>query len=203
VVTNDADLAHRLRLSTDKAYDRRPGVLDRQPAFLANNYRMTELQAAVARAQLRKLDDIVKRRRRWCENLTARLAETPGIALPEPTPGCDPSWWFYLFRVTPELRADADTFAAALQAEGVRCGAHYIGTPVYRYPIFRDHSAFSRPGHPYEAHDYSRESCPEAEAILDTGVMLPVNEAFTDTDAEEVSRAIRRCAAWFSSSAAD
>jgi perosamine synthetase len=199
IVTDDADLAHRLRLGTDKCYDRRPGVVDRQPSFLANNYRMTELQAAVGRAQLRKLDDIVERRRHWCNALATQLGGTPGLALPQPTPGCTPSWWFYMFRVAPELRANADTFAAALQAEGVRCGAHYIGSPVYRYPIFRDHSAFARGGHPYEARDYTREWCPVAEAILDTCVMITVNEAFTETDVREVAHAVRRAAAWFSS----
>ena len=200
VLTDDADLAHRLRLSTDKAYDRRPAALLRQPAFLANNYRMTELQAAVARAQLRKLDDIVARRRRWCGALSALLAGTPGITLPEPTHGCDPSWWFYLLRVCPEaLGADADAFAKALKAEGIRNSAHYIGKPIYAYPLFTDHSAFERGPHPYEARDYTRESCPVAEAILETGVMLPVNEAFTETDCVEIAAGVRRAAAWFAS----
>lgn len=202
VLTDDADMARRLRLATDKCYDRRPGVSLRHPVFLASNYRMTELQAAVARAQLRKLDDIVDRRRHWCEKLTARLKGTPGISLPRPTLDCDPSWWFYLLRVRPdELHADADTFTAALQAEGIRCGAHYIGSPVYRYPLFTDHSAFERGGHPYEARDYKRESCPVAEAILETGVMLTINEAFTETDGAEVAHAVRRAARWYASKA--
>jgi dTDP-4-amino-4,6-dideoxygalactose transaminase len=202
-VTDDPEIAHRLRLGTDKCYNRVPGAPERNPTFLANNYRMTELQGAVGRAQLRKLDDIVARRRRWCDALTERLRGTPGLALPVPTAGCDPSWWFYLCRVTPELRATADTFAAALSAEGVRCGAHYIGVPAYRYPIFANHSAFARGGHAYEQRDYRAESCPVAEAILETCVMLTVNEAFTETDAEEVAHAVRRAAAWFASGAGE
>ncbi|HLK60352.1 MAG TPA: DegT/DnrJ/EryC1/StrS family aminotransferase [Chthonomonadaceae bacterium] len=198
VITDDPDLAHRLRLATDKCYDRRPDAPVRQPTFLANNYRMTELQGAVALAQLRKLDDIVARRRQWCNLLTARLAGTPGITLPEPTAGCAPSWWFYLLRVVPEvLNADADTLVRALQAEGIRGGAHYIGMPVYKYPVFTEHSAFARGGHAYEARNYTQEACPTAEAILETCVMLPVNEAFTAIDAEEVARGVRRVAAWF------
>ena len=198
VITDDAELAHRLRLATDKCYDRRPGVLTRQPTFLANNYRMTELQGAVAVAQLRKLDDIVTRRRSWCELLSDLLAGTPGITLPEPTPGCDPSWWFYLLRVIPSvLNADADTFVTAIQAEGIRGSAHYIGVPVYRYPLFTDHSAYARGSHAYEARDYTQEACPVAEAILETGLMLPVNEAYTKDDAEEIARGIQRIAAWY------
>lgn len=198
IITDNAALAHRLRLATDKCYDRDANALTRQPTFLANNYRMTELQAAVARAQLRKLGDIVKRRRHWCEDLTSRLIDIPGITLPCPTPSCEPSWWFYLLRVKPdELHADADTFVAALQAEGIRCSAHYIGQPIYRYPLFTHHSAFERGHHPYQQHDYTRESCPNAEAILETGVMLPVNEAFTAVDTEEVASGIGHVARWF------
>src|SRR5438093_4482139 len=66
VVTNDNSLATKARLATDKAYNRAPGATAREPHFLADNYRMTELQGAVALAQLGKLDSIVSRRRAWC-----------------------------------------------------------------------------------------------------------------------------------------
>ncbi|HVK04782.1 MAG TPA: DegT/DnrJ/EryC1/StrS family aminotransferase [Armatimonadaceae bacterium] len=201
VLTDDPAVAKRLRLATDKCYDRSPDALVRQPTFLANNYRMTELQGAVARAQLRKLDGIVARRRAWCSGLLEELRGTPGIRVPEATAGSDPSWWFFLMRVVPgELGgADADAFAKALAAEGVRASAHYIGKPIYQYPIFTDHSAFERGGHAYDAVDYAAVSCPVAEAILETGVMLPVNEGFTETDRIEVARAVKRVAAWFAS----
>src|SRR5207248_7341331 len=75
VVTNDDAFAIKLRLATDKAYDRTPGVATREPKFLANNYRTTELQAAVAIVQLEKRDSIVSRRRSWCDRLSAQLRD--------------------------------------------------------------------------------------------------------------------------------
>jgi len=198
VITRDERLASRLRLATDKCYNREPGVTQRNPIFLANNYRMTELQGAVALAQLEKLDSIVARRRQWCEALSERLQDVPGISLPQPTAGCEPSWWFYMLRVAPEtLGADADAFAEALRAEGVPAGAHYIGQCVYEYPIFANHSAFERGTHAYTARTYTKGLCPFAEAILDTCVLLPVSEAYTQTDLEETARAIRRLAQWY------
>jgi len=200
VLTDEPALAARLRLSTDKCYNRSPDAAERQPHFLANNYRMTELQGAVALAQLRKLDGIVARRRDWAAGLSERLRDVSGLALPEPTAGCDPSWWFYMLRVVPEeLGADADAFAAALHAEGIRAGAHYIGVPIYRYPVFTRHSAFERGPHLYQTRDYSLESCPVAEAVLDTCINLPVNEFFTATDLEEVASGITKVAGWFRS----
>jgi perosamine synthetase len=200
VITDEETLAERLRLATDKCYNRKPNAVTRNPVFLAGNYRMTELQGAVALAQLPKLDSIVERRRAWCSELSRRLAGTPGISLPEPTPGCDPSWWFYMMRVEPQtLKADADTFAQALQAEGLPVSAHYIGVCVYEYPIFSGHSAFVSGEHPYCGRAYHAGLCPTAEEILRTCVSLSVNEAYTADDLEETARAIRRAARWFAS----
>ncbi|HEV2295549.1 MAG TPA: DegT/DnrJ/EryC1/StrS family aminotransferase [Tepidisphaeraceae bacterium] len=193
VVTDDEALARKMRLATDKGYNRAPGVAQRNTNFLANNYRMTELQGAVALAQLAKLDSIVERRRKWCAGLTERLTGIEGLALPKVTEGCDPSWWFYMVRVIPSvLKASADEFVAAMKAEGVPLGAHYIGRPVYEYPVFQDHSAFQRGDHPFEARDYSKESCPEAEAILDTCVMLTINESYDEQDLEETAIAFHK-----------
>lgn len=198
VVTDDETLATRLRLATDKAYSRDPNATVRLPAFLAGNYRMTELQGAVALAQLRKLDSIVARRRNWCGELNRRLRGLPGVILPTPTEGCDPSWWFYPMQVIPEaLGADADTFAAALRAEGLPAGAHYIGVGVYEYPVFTEHSAFTRGEHPYLQQEYRKGLCPEAERILRDIVMLSVNEAYTNEDLDQTEQAIRRVVGWY------
>lgn len=193
VVTDDEELAARLRLATDKCYDRRPGIAVRNPTFLANNYRMTELQGAVALAQCRKLDEIVRRRRAWCGRLTEMLAGVPGIMLPQITEGCDPSWWFYMMRA--EGAADrADALAKAMGEEGIPVGAHYIGAPVYDYPLFRNGSAFTRGRHAYLDYTYGPGLCPNAEAILATCLILGINEGYTEQDLEETALGIRRAA---------
>lgn len=200
VVTNDARFAQRCRLSIDKAYTRDFGKARRSPSFLANNYRMTELQAAVARAQLRKLDSIVSRRRVWCGELSQRLSGIRGLHLPEVTPRCDPSWWFYLMRIDPEvLNASADRVTEALRAEGMPVTAHYIGEPIYQYPLFVNHSAFDHADHPFVARQYGKGLCPNAERILDTCIMLSVNEAYSAKDLSETVNAFEKVFNWFAS----
>lgn len=197
VVTDDDELAARLRLATDKCYDRRPDAAIRNPSFLANNYRMTELQAAVALAQLRKLEGILARRRSWCGRLMAATADLPGLLPPTITPQCTPSWWFYMMRAAEGANAHrTDQLAGALRAEGLPVGAHYIGQPVYEYPIFTSGSAFSRGEHAYQTLAYGRGLCPEAERILETCLILSVNEAYTDQDLEETIAGMHRAAAW-------
>lgn len=200
VITNDETRARRLRLATDKCYDRSPEATVRNPVFLGANYRMTELQGAVALAQLEKLDSIIARRRAWCGRLNEELSGVAGIHPPEVPPGCDPSWWFYMLRVEPDvLGTDADGFAKALQADGIPVGAHYIRQCVYEYPLFVNHSAFSQGHHAYMNSTYAKGLCPVAEEILDTAIVVPVNEAYTNTDLQETVLAVRRNASWFRS----
>lgn len=198
VLCNSDENAHQARLATDKGYNRTGSTAERNPTFLANNYRMTELQAAVALGQLTKLDGIVTRRRSWCDRLTSALSNIPGVILPEVTPGCQSSWWFYMFRVEPKtLHATADQFAEALQAEGIPVSAHYIGRCIYEYPIMRNHTAFPRGEHPFASHAYGAGQCPAAEDLLNNCVLLPINEAFSDQDLEETILAFTRNAQHF------
>lgn len=196
VTTSDEKLARKIRLSTDKCYDRSPGIADRNATFQANNYRMTELQGAVAIAQLKKLDSIVQRRQSWCGRLTKQLGDLPGVQLPRPIEGGTHSYWFYMMRVDPpKLGATADQFAAALKAEGVPTSAHYIGKPIYKYPLFLNHSAFDHGDHPFHSVDYGKAKCATAEAILETCVVLAVNEAYSDEDLDDTVKAFERVVA--------
>jgi dTDP-4-amino-4,6-dideoxygalactose transaminase len=200
IITNDDKLAAKLRLATDKAYDRSPGVAVRDPKFMGNNYRMTELQGAVALAQLAKLDSIVSRRQSWCGRLTDRVKSLRGVHFPVAADRGSHSYWFYMMRVRPaELGANADGFAAALRAEGLPVSAHYIARPIYKYPLFVDHSAFERGHHAYQRIDYTAVKNDNAEAILDTCVVLAVNENYTDQDLDETARGFERVVGHFQS----
>src|SRR5262249_29367771 len=157
---------------------------------LANNYRMTELQGAVALAQLRKLDSIISRRQSWCSRLTARISNLAGLQVPVTQERGTHSYWFYPMRVDKQtLGADADQFAEAMKKEGVPVAAHYIGKPIYKYPLFQNHTAFERGEHPYQRIDYTKVTCTNTEAILDSFAILSVNEAYSDADLDETVKA--------------
>ena len=197
-ITNDDALGKKLKLSVDKCYDRSPGATQRNATFMANNYRMTELQGAVAVAQLRKLDSIIQRRQSWCERLTKRLGNLPGVQLPTVTPHGTHTYWFYMMRIdAAKLGGSVDEFANARKAEGVPVGAHYIGRPIYKYPLFLEHTAFEHGDHPFKRVDYHKVSCPVAEAILDTCVNLAINEAYSDADLEDTVKAFERVVGYF------
>src|SRR5436190_2189339 len=101
VVTNNADYARRMFLFINKAW----GYGDPQPDhyFLALNYRMTELQGAVAVAQLDKLRGAVERRIELAQQLTTALTGVPGICTPTVRQGDVHSYWKYCLGVDSQV----------------------------------------------------------------------------------------------------
>ena len=83
VISNESRYARRMKLFIDKAW----GYGDPNPDhyFLALNYRLTELQGAVALAQFDKLEGVVKNRIRTAELLTSLISDIPGVSPPKMT----------------------------------------------------------------------------------------------------------------------
>jgi dTDP-4-amino-4,6-dideoxygalactose transaminase len=202
VVTNDDDLGVRARAFVDKNYDRIAGT--REPASLAPNYRMTELQGAVAVAQLRKLEDVCRRRTEVGDAITARIETLPGILPPKVTPAGRHVYWHYMLRVDEAaLGASRDTFAKALEAEGIPATAGYIPTCIYEYPIFTEKRAYPNTPFPFDSEEFGRNTeyhrglCPQAEEILASCVVLPCSEFFTGADIDDIATAFEKVATAF------
>src|SRR5262249_51741952 len=155
-------------LFLDKCYQRDEGI--RNPFFLAPNYQMTELQGAVALAQLAKLNRIIALRRSLCLRLREHLDAISGVVNQSIPPGSTHSFFLFLFRLDfSVLRTSAAEFSAALQAEGIPNAAHQItgGRPVYLYDIFQRRSAFPGTEWPFDpARIYRRGDCPTSEAAF-------------------------------------
>ncbi|HRI82214.1 MAG TPA: DegT/DnrJ/EryC1/StrS family aminotransferase [Opitutaceae bacterium] len=194
VGTNRDDLGAGLSKWGDKCYDRVAGTRD--PEELAPNYRMSEPESAVCVAQLGKLENIVARRNRAGTLLTSLLQDLPGVLPPVTREGDFHSYWFYFLRLDlAALKVSRADFVAELKGQGVAANAGYIPMPVYRYKVFQNHNFFGGawPVRDFglTTMDYTKVDCPVAQAILDDGVTLPLNQAMSDAYIEKVARAIR------------
>jgi perosamine synthetase len=193
VLTDDERLRYVASLFLDKCYQREERI--RNPFFLAPNYQMTELQAAVTLAQLERVQDIVDRRNYLGTKLTTLLSRIPGI-FPQAVPaGAKHTYFLYLFRLDLEaLGTTAREFSQALAAEGVPNDAHVItgGRPVYLYDIFLKRSTFPGSDYPFSLSDrvYRRGDCPVAEAAFERWITMNLSEHWTDTDVEEIAEAV-------------
>ncbi|GAA0912963.1 DegT/DnrJ/EryC1/StrS family aminotransferase [Nonomuraea longicatena] len=179
-LTDDDGLARRMRLFADKGWDRSVG---RYHESFGLNYRMTELQAAVARAQLVKLPGVLAARRRTAERLVAELADLEALVLPR-TQGH--AWWLFPI-VLPG--GGAAELAEGLRADGVPARAGYLSQPLNRAPAL---TAPVYGGSRYPLEGYVPAPCPEAERMVDdTLLILDWNENYTDEHVEVVAGAVR------------
>lgn len=198
LITDDDHLAERAALFANKGWPNY-GSGGRDFVSFGVNYRMTELQAAVALAQLRKLDSIVARRLRAADIITRMIQGLPGVYPPATYPDCRHVYWFYPLRVVEaEAGVAAEEFAAALNAEGVPASAGYIGKPIFLYDIIRGKQVYGASHFPWDLQPPGREvryqpgECPGCERALSEMVILPCNERFTDEDASDIGRAVRK-----------
>jgi dTDP-4-amino-4,6-dideoxygalactose transaminase len=196
VGSNDERFGPLLQRSGDKGFDRLKGGLFES---FATNYRMSEPQAAVAAAQLERLEGIVSKRARLGNLLTEKIARLPGV-LPHQVHFEDRcGYWFYMFRLKPDaFRCDRAEFVKALAAEGVQTSAGYIPVPLHRNPVFTKHAFFAGRWPLREfgltTMDYSKHQTPEAEAILSTGIKVTIHEAMTEEYVGSVAEAIWKVA---------
>ena len=197
VANEDQRFGRELRLCGDKGWPRSRGGRDH--LFLALNYHMTELQAAVGLAQLRKLPGMVQARVAAAEHLTARLRSVdvaPAAILPE----CRGVFFFYAFRLHPaRLRVPVKEVMRALAAEGIDGFIGYPGPiPLYRYPVIRERLTFGSSGWPFTLPgvtrnwNYSDPLCPEAEKACAETICMWWSEALGERHAERIADAIRK-----------
>lgn len=189
VITSSADLDRRARLFADKAWPR--DTDERTHLFLGLNYRMTELQAAVARAQLAKLDSIIADRRRAAARLAAAVEDLDGIRT-RPVDGSS-VWLFPLFVDPLTAGVDGARFADLLRAEGIPANPGYLQRPVYRAPFLAEHRTYGSSGYPVAHTEYPEGLCRNAEELIAGRlVVLPWNENYSDADVDDMITALRK-----------
>jgi dTDP-4-amino-4,6-dideoxygalactose transaminase len=197
VVTRNDDWARRALLFSDKAWPRDAATLGScRFLFLAQNYRMSELQGAVALAQLSKLQASVDRRRKRADELTALLADLPQVSAPFVPKNTKHSWWLYMLRVGEA----AKEFGDALVAEGVPAWVQYIIDPLYCSPMFTARKTYGTSGYPlseFSRQEYQHGLCPNAEKALRSVIAIHWNENYTPEHVEQIAGAIRKVAAHY------
>jgi dTDP-4-amino-4,6-dideoxygalactose transaminase len=194
VVTHDDHLARRIRLFIDKAW----GYGDPNPDhyFLALNYRMSELQGAVALAQLGKLESAVKQRQQTAARLTKALERVPGVEAPWVHPDNHHVFWRYVLRVDSGIIPGGPAaLAASLKGYDVASAPRYIQKPAFRCAIFAEQRTFGSSRYPFtlarpEVLDYSTERFPGTFAALDAMLVLPWNERYEPHHVDYVAEAV-------------
>lgn len=198
VVTNDDALARRMFLFINKAW----GYGDTNPDhyFLALNYRISELQAAVAVAQMEKLDFSVSNRVQTAEKLTEMLHGTDGIETPYVAANARHVYWKYCLRVDDtKIEGGAVGMAKLLKEKNIFSAPRYIVKPAFMCEVFQKQNTFGDSRFPFnlakrEAVEYAPEKFPGTFKGLHDILVLPWNERYTDEHVAYIASAVREAA---------
>lgn len=165
VTTDDAELAERVRLL------RNYGMRDRYKIETAGvNSRLAEIQAAVLRLLLPRLDDWNRTRASLADLYTEALGNQTSISLPAVPSWAEPVW--HLFALNP---SDRDGLARALAERGIETLVHYPLLP-HQTPPYAD--------------GWPPGSFPVAERLAATTLSLPLYPQLERSTCERVAEAV-------------
>ena len=183
VSTSDTALANRIRLfrnhglSKDHRQRSEEGSWFYEIRDLGYNYRLSDLQCALAKSQLRKLPSWLERRRSIAKLYDSALAGYGQVVPVQTRAGVSHACHLYVIRLRLDrLNVDRTEIFKALQHEGIGVNVHYI--PVHLHPFYR---RVFRTG---------SGLCPVAETAYQEILSLPIFPAMTDQDVDDVIQAL-------------
>jgi len=167
LVSRDEGLIEHARKLSTQAREPAPHY---QHTELGYNYRLSNLLAAVGRAQLEVLGERVEARRRINARYRELLEDVPGITVMPEAPYGRPNCWLTCILVDPdEAGADRETIRLALEAEDIE--SRPLWKPMHLQPFFADA--------PMVGGDVSA-------GLFDRGLCLPSGSALTEEDQARV-----------------
>jgi len=209
IVTDNKQLAEKMQLIRNHA----EAVVEAKGEknlvnMIGFNYRMTEMEAAVAQVQLMRLDKLLSQRRENRQYITNGIKNLTGIEPVKIRDDCEHSFYVDVFKVKEKLTGiDRDTFINAVKAElaptetrenhGVLMGCGYV-KPLYLQPIFLEKTAYGSSGYPFNLYKgdlcYKKGLCPTVEKMhykeLVTHELM--NPPATTNDLDDVINAIKK-----------
>jgi dTDP-4-amino-4,6-dideoxygalactose transaminase len=187
VTTDDADLADWLRqarlhgMSRDSWRRYRPGGSWRYTVDdVGLKANMSDLQAAIGRGQLRRLEGWQRRRAELAERYGAALAGVPGIEIPLPPGRGRHAWHLYAVRIKEAFGPRRDEVVSRLAAKEIGTSVHFI--PVHHLPWLRSRSLLPTP-------------LTGSDQVFAELLSLPLYPALSDQDVDAVCEALVDCRA--------
>ncbi|MDD5431177.1 MAG: DegT/DnrJ/EryC1/StrS family aminotransferase [Candidatus Pacebacteria bacterium] len=208
VVTNNGKLAERIRMIRNHAEAVMGGRKDMKDLtnMVGFNMRMTEMQAAIGREQLKKLSKLVKARIKNCNYLASKLSKIPGIEFPPTRKGATHSYYTQPFLFNEKIAGiKREKFIEAVkaelppiekrEAEGViiTCGAR----PLYMLPLFQKKIAIGKKGYPFnlsKSVSYKKGICPVAERLHEKEMVYHelMRPPMSKKDLDDVAKAFQK-----------
>ncbi|MEW1952672.1 DegT/DnrJ/EryC1/StrS family aminotransferase [Terrabacter sp. NPDC080008] len=137
---------------------------------------LTDVQAAIGRAQLRCFDEHQARRRELAARYDAQLAALPAVSLPPRPVDGQHAWHLYAIRIHAGFRVSRDEVIERLNALGIGCSVHFI--PLHRLTWHVNHCVLPSGG------------LPGADEVFAETLSLPFDQNLSDDDVDDVCAAL-------------
>lgn len=188
LVTNDADLADRVRILSLHGMNK-----DAWKRYSANGswrydvcepgfkYNMPDLAAAMGLVQLERLDEMQSRRDAIAQRYLTELSDVPGISFQKrcEAPGDKHSWCMFVIRVDSAMSAvNRDVLIERMRADGIGTSVHYI--PTHLFSAYRA---------------LASTRLPATDFVWPQLVSLPLYPSMSDEEVKRVIASVRRHAA--------
>lgn len=181
IVTNDEAYVRALRLFRSHGITRDPyfvkeseGPWHQEMHALGENYRITDIQAALGESQLKRLSLFIKKRTAAARRYPKLLKDLPIVLPLEDTKMVGSAWHLYPIQVPAEKRR---AIFEALRAAGIGVQVHYL--PVYLHPY-------------YQKLGYKKGLCPNAEKFYAGEISIPLFSKITPAQQKFVADTLRR-----------
>jgi len=169
---------HGMSTSAWKRYSKE-GSANWELVYPGFKYNMTDIEASLGIHQLRKIELITSLRQKWSVLYDRLLVDLPEITLPHRAPGRRHACHLYVITLDVDrLSVTRDQFMEMLKAENIGCGIHFIS--VHLQPYYQNRFG-------YRTEDY-----PNAAWLSDRILSLPLFPQMTETDVQDVSRAVHK-----------
>lgn len=185
LTTDDGAMAEHVRRLrshgasvSDHERHRAKGIVFEQYGELGYNYRMTDIQAAIGVEQMKRLDDLLARRRAVAGRYTDAFRSVEQIQTPAEPAFARHAYQSYLIRLRPGCRVSRDEMMRRLVECGVSCRRGI--PPIHLEPLYR-----SRCG---------TLSLPITESVSASSVFLPMFASLSESDQSHVIEAVIRIA---------
>jgi len=185
ITTNNEDFYNKMLLFRTHGITRKDSFLIEnhgpwyyEQQILGYHYRLTDVQCALGKSQMQKIDKFIQRRREIANIYKKYLKDLKEITIPFEESYSNSGWHIYIVKIVPDLLiVERKVIFEALLAENIIVNVHYL--PVYMHPYYRDLG-------------YKKGLCPESEALYDNMFTLPIFPAMTDNDVIDVINALKK-----------
>ncbi len=176
-LTNDPAIYKRLKqfrshgITKDNFVNASHGDWYYEMQFLGNNYRMTDIQAALGTSQLKKLDGFTERRRAIAARYNEVFKDNPYFDMPVQRSYARSSHHLYPIRLKDAYKENKRVIFSRLKEKGLGVQVHYI--PVYLQPY-------------YQQLGFKQGLCRLAEDFYEREISIPLYPGMSDADADQV-----------------